>query len=137
MTTKEWLNRAKKIEGKIKQLEIARQKAKELAYNITSYSESERVQTSRKNSSEEKFTRLAEYSRLIDEQITESLTMREEIITAIKNIKNPVYEQLLIAKYINGDGWEKIAEDLNYSDFWVKTRLHSDAIREIEKYINH
>ena len=131
-TTKEWLNNARKLSDEVEQLKYAKEKAYNDACRTSIGYGDERVQTSKINSSEQKFTIYAEYSSLLSQKIEELEKYQTRVLMAIYLIDNVVLRTLLIARYINCKTWEQIAEDMGYSDKWVKTGLHSKALKALE-----
>lgn len=134
MTVKEYLLRGRKLNDEVEQLKYARRQALELACGASVGYDVEKVQTSQVNTVEKKFIAYADYSKLLDEKIDELSDYRAKMLKLINKLENTTYRTLLIARYINCKTWELIAEEMSYSDVWVRTRLHSDALQELEKY---
>lgn len=134
MTVKEWLNRGYKLDKEINALLEEREKTFNEACKMSAPpSDNERVSGTHANSTEEKYIRYAEYSRMIDSRIDELYAVKQEILTAITAVNNNTYRTLLILRYIRFKTWEQIAEEMNYSDVWVRTKLHSKALHEVSK----
>lgn len=55
-----------------------------------------------------------------------------EISRAIQKVENYAYQDLLVKRYILGETWEKIAEDMNYSEQHIH-RLHGEALKKFQK----
>lgn len=55
-----------------------------------------------------------------------------EISRAIQKVENYDYQDLLVKRYILGETWEKIAEDMNYSEQHIH-RLHGETLKKIQK----
>ena len=55
-----------------------------------------------------------------------------EISRAIQKVENYDYQDLLVKRYILGETWEKIAEDMNYSEQHIH-RLHGEVLKKISK----
>lgn len=55
-----------------------------------------------------------------------------EISRAIQKVENYDYQDLLVKRYVLGETWEKIAEDMNYSEQHIH-RLHGEALKKISK----
>lgn len=126
-----WLNRGWKINCEIEQLIRAKEKSFELACRVNSDRSGERVQESKKNTSEDKNLTYAEYSRLLDSKIDDLYKIKMEIQEAINQVDNSIYRALLTARYINFKSWEQIAVDLHYSYYHVVKHLRVKAIRSI------
>ena len=125
MTTKEWLSRAVLIEEEIQSL-----KSEMDSLILPSGGSGERVQSSGKNSTENRFVSYAEYSRELKKQIDKLYEIKREIMEVISKVKDNTSRVLLIKRYINGQTWEDIADEMYYSDKWVRTKLHSKALAE-------
>ena len=112
------------------------EKAKARAYDIavgTAAELTEKVQESRGNSVEDRLVTYADYCRRIDEHKTELLKILKEIMEAIMKVEDGRLRALLIGRYLSFMSWEQVAEEIGQSDRWTRTRLHGDALREIEK----
>lgn len=134
MTVKEFLQKGRKLNFEIQSLKNARKEAYYLATGITQDYSSEKVQTSKGNSSERKFIAYLEYSEKLDIKITELMEYRSKMLELINNLEDSTYRTLLISRYISCNTWERVAEDIEYSDVWVRTKLHSEALKEAAKY---
>ena len=133
MTTEERLQKAQKLNDEVEELKYAKEEAFDSACDITAHMEDEKVQTSKENSFERRLIAYADYSKLLDERIFELICYRTEILRRINMIEDTNLRTLLIARYINCKTWEQIAEDMGYSDKWVRTSLHKRALAEAEK----
>lgn len=112
------------------------EKAKARAYDIavgTAAELTEKVQESRGNSVEDRMITYADYCRDIDKHKTELFKILKEIMEAIMKVEDGRLRALLIGRYLSFMSWEQVAEEIGQSDRWTRTRLHSDALREIEK----
>lgn len=136
MTVKEFLQRGKNLNVEAEQLKSAKKRAWDMACGITVSTESEKVQTSTDNSVEKKMIEYAEFSKMLDIKIAELIEHQKKMLQIINKIDNTSYRTLLIARYINCKTWEQIAEDMGYSDKWVRTSLHGRALTVCGKYFN-
>lgn len=134
MTTKEWLNRGYRIDTEINALIKERDKALLAATSATVNPGSERVQTSRRNTSEDKFVNYAAYEETINKRIDELYAVKNEILQAINEVKSDTLRKLLILRYIEFEKWGAIAEKLHY-DKRQAYRLHGKALRDVEKIL--
>ena len=133
MDIKEWLKRARALDREVKELREATMKSLSIAQGLgVDYSE-ERVQTTKGNGAENKFITYTDNVLLLERKIEELERYRGEVLKAIYNIDDSVYRTLLISRYINCKTWERIAEDMGYSEKWVKTGLHSKALKALEE----
>lgn len=131
MTTKEWLNRGREMDKEINALLEEKEKAFSRACSATAPTDHERVTTTRRNTSEDKFAQYAEYERRIDRMIDKLFQIKQEIIAAIECVNEPVYRTLLIKRYLNFKTWEQIAVEMNYS-YRQTVRLHGKALQEVK-----
>ena len=132
MTIKEWLNRGYKIDKEIKLLE----EEKRIAFDrLTSFGrpDGEKVKCSSGNTTENKLISYATYDEKIEQRLNELYAAKEEILCAINKIDNSILRQLLVLRYLRYKSWENISEIIGYSSKWTRTRLHSDALKAIEK----
>lgn len=136
MTAKQWLERGRNLNNEIETLLTAQQRALELACKTSSGSTDDKVQTSRRNTSEERFISYADYERLINEKIDKLYQVQREITDAIYRVDNSTLRTLLVERYINFNTWEQIAVNMNYNYRWI-LRLHGRALQAIESHIPH
>ena len=136
MTSKEWLNRGYKLDKEINALLKEQSAALTRATGSTCGTSAERVQTSRRNTTEDRFINYASYSELIDNRIDELYAIKQEILSAINKVDDAVLRTLLIEKYVNFHTWEQIACNMNYSYVHVVHNLHPKALNAISKIVN-
>lgn len=136
MTAEEWLNRGYKLNETIKLLDKAKMRAYDIAVG-TAIELKEKVQESHGNSVENKLVTYADYCRDIDKHKTELFRILKEITGVIMQVEDGRLRALLICRYLSFMSWEQVAEEIGQSDRWTRTRLHSDALSEIEKIREH
>lgn len=136
MTIKEWLNRAHQLDKEIKALLNERNSMFDKATGVNYDTKNEKVQTSIRNTTEDRFVNYAAYSQLIDKRIDKLYAVKLEIISAINKVDDTILRTLLIEKYINFKTWERIASDMNYSYVHVVHNLHPKALNYIAKIVN-
>lgn len=134
MTAKDWLQRAMYTDNEIKQLIAERDRAFVKATSPNQNIGGDKVQTSRRNISEEKFSSYAAYSELIEKRIDELYKIKYEILQAINSLDDSILRSILIARYINFKTWEEIAENLHYACRHIM-RLHAKALIKINDVI--
>ncbi len=132
MTTKEWLNRAQNIDREIGFLLRERKRAFDRATSITSRLNATCV-TSTKDP--HKYDAFVEYDMMVDAKVDELFAVKQEIQKAIFTVNDRTLRELLQRRYINGERWEKIANDMNYSYRHTIMELHPKALAEISKHI--
>lgn len=149
MTAKEWLNRARLLDVQITALEKEKQWALERATGTTCIPKAEPyvipgqtsnytamdIQSSSYNSGEARIVDYADYSMRLTAMEYELLKIKSEITEAISQVENGLLRTLLFLRYIRFMPWEKVAEEIGMSARWVRTRMHSKALSEIEKII--
>ncbi len=81
-----------------------------------------------KRENSEGFFVYTDYKRLLDKRISELTRYRMNVLEVINGVSDTVLRTVLIARYINCKTWEQIADEIGYSDKWVRTRLHERAL---------
>ena len=114
-------------------LEEEKIKAFEKACSVTSKPSDDKVQTGRKNSSEDRFINFAKYSIMINNRIDELYAIKKEILQAINNVDDGTYRTLLIERYIQFKTWEQIAVDMNYCYKHIVHTLHPKSLKLIKE----
>ncbi len=135
MSTKEWLSRAWKIDNEITALERELLSAKERMLSVTAHYSDIKVQTSKGNKTEDATLKYIEYKNKLECRIDALYAVKCEIADAISKVDNPTYKTLLTLRYLQFMTWERIAEEMDLSDKWVRTKLHSDALHEVSNFI--
>ena len=79
---------------------------------------------------------LADAEEEIIELRSEAWSIRMEIVRTLNRIQSPEYNTLLYLRYIEGKTWEQIAVEMHYT-FRHTTRLHGDALREVDAILAH
>lgn len=95
----------------------------------------DRVQTSGpKDRLSETFARIDDLERKINARINDLIRLKEDTLKVIYQISDKDQQNVLIARYVQGEQWEKIAVDLNFSIAQVY-RLHGKALVNFGKMI--
>ena len=131
MTPKEFLQKGRKMNFELNELIRARDKAFAKACASAVAYDSEHVQTSPGNIAENKFINYADCKAVIDRKTDELYAYRTKMLNLIGTIDNTVYRAILIARYINCDTWESIADRFKFKDVRHIYRLHGKALRQI------
>lgn len=88
----------------------------------------DKVQTSGpKNALEETIAKIVDLEADINSWIDELVQQKADAISRIRNISDYDQQNILIARYVEGDKWERIAVDLNVSIAQVY-RIHGAAL---------
>ena len=64
----------------------------------------------------------------------EAWDIRREITRTIRKVENAECQEVLRERYIEGETWERIAEEMNYSVRQIHN-IHGKALRAVEKII--
>lgn len=95
----------------------------------------DRVQTSGpKDRMAETFARIDDLERKINARIDELIRLKADACDKISQIEDQDQQNVLMARYVQGERWEKIAVDLNFSIAQVY-RLHGKALVNFGKMI--
>ena len=62
--------------------------------------------------------------------------LTQKFLTALDKIEDIKYRELLTYRYLCGNTWEQVAEQMNYSYMHVLIRLHPKALKLIENMNN-
>lgn len=127
MTPKEYLSRARGIEGEIRQLERMRLAAYERATGCTA----PLTLAPAHGQGDDPATAYAHYDGLLRDKIAELQRIQREIETVIERIENRSYRELLRARYLEGLTWERIAVDRGCSYQNVVQFLHPKALATV------
>lgn len=88
----------------------------------------DKIQTSGpKNTLEETIAKIVDLEADINSRIDELVQQKADAINRIRNISDHDQQNILIARYVEGDKWERIAVDLNFSIAQVY-RIHGAAL---------
>lgn len=133
MTKKEWLGRYNSLQGDIERTENEIQRWRAKAENMTRLLSDMPKGGQGRNQLEDAVCAIYELEQELSGRILESIAVRKEIEMAIEAVQNPVYRDVLKRRYIDGDKWEKIAVDINYSYRHLVHVLHPKALRMVNK----
>lgn len=136
MTTKEWLNRAYKLDNEIDMLIEEREQSFNRACGVSgNSSEGERVQASKRNLTADWTIAYIEYTQKIEQRMTELWEVKGEIFDIISKVENNTLRQLLICRYIKFMTWERVAERLEFRDVRHIYRVHKKALKKAGEVI--
>ena len=132
---KEYLSQIKKTDRLIDRLLAVVQP---LRFGLTSQSyelQPDRVQTSGpKDRLAETFAQIDDLERKINARIDDLIRLKADVCDKIDQIPGKDQQNVLIARYVQGERWEKIAVDLNFS-IAQAYRLHGKALVNFGKMI--
>lgn len=135
MTDKELSQRAKEYFAQIRKTDRLIQRLTDtvntLRSGLTSQSyelKPDKVQTSGpKDTLGETIAKIMSLEDDINTRIDELVTMKGDALNRISNISDKDQQNILIARYVSGEKWERIAVDLNFSIAQVY-RIHGAAL---------
>lgn len=132
MTKKEWLGRYRNLQGDIERTEAEIQRWRAKAENVTRLLSDMPKGGQGRNQMEDAVCAIYELEQELSGRILESIAVRKEIEAAIEAVKNPVYRELLKRRYIDGDKWHSISQQMGYDIDHVRKYLHSKALNVIK-----
>ena len=132
MSVKEWLLRAWKIDNEITALERELFSARERMLSVTAHYSDIKAQTSQGNAVEIASVNYIEYKDQLMERIDNFFAIKREVAHAMSKIGDSACRTLLELRYLQYLTWERIAEEMNLSDKWIRTKLHSKALNAME-----
>lgn len=140
MTDKELSQRAKEYFAQIRKTDRLIQRLTDtvntLRSSLTSQSyelKPDKVQTSGpKDTLGETITKIISLEEDINTRINELVEQKADAMRRIQNVPDQDQQNILIARYVNGEKWEKIAVDLNFSIAQIY-RIHGAALLDFIK----
>lgn len=140
MTDKELSQRAKEYFAQIRKTDRLIQRLADtvntLRSGLTSQSyelKPDKVQTSGpKDTLGETITKIISLEEDIKTRIDELVEQKADAMRRIQNVPDQDQQNILIARYVNGEKWEKIAVDLNFSIAQIY-RIHGAALLDFIK----
>lgn len=137
MTGKEYLFQLIKIDEYINALLAEKQTAFDEATHITPMLKGDvRVQTTDKNSQEQKMIRVCEYDLMIDREIDRLVDLKREAMEILQDMGCQLHKTILIYRFFRNMPMEKIAETLGYERTSV-FRHYAEALNEFEENMQH
>lgn len=132
MTIKEYLSQAYRIDQRINSKLDQVQSLRELTVKATStLSDTYSSGNGNKQNMEGVIVKIIDLENEIDEEIDKLVDLKHEIVSLIKQVKNPEYKTLLELRYLCFRTWEQIAVEMRYDLSWIH-RLHKKALIEIK-----
>ena len=71
------------------------------------------------------------------EKIQDIEIIKKKILKIIMSVKNPMFQYLLIERYINFKSWDFIGEKIGYSGKHTRCNLHAQALKEVDKVLKN
>lgn len=90
----------------------------------------DRVQTSSKADAADIIAKVIDTEEKLAQRRAYALRLLMEIEEVVGKVEDPTERRLLHLRYIQGEKWERIAEDLGRTERWVY-RLHGRALKAV------
>ena len=130
MNAKEFLMRGINLERRVDTIKDQIEHYKSLVNNCTvTYSDSPKS-TASNYKLEECTQKIMDLQSELCEAVADLVDVTCDIARTISKVENYDYEDLLVKRYVLGEPWEKIAEEMNYSEQHIH-RLHGEALKKI------
>jgi DNA-directed RNA polymerase specialized sigma subunit len=130
MTAKEflwqYLNAQREIDAKLDKI----RKLREQATKITTTLNPDKVQSTQGNNMERAIMQIIEMSEEIEGSVNLLRETQKRVNEAIQGVGDSLQRTVLYRRYINGEKFEEIAVNMNYSYKQV-CRIHGKALDEI------
>ena len=130
MTTKEYLNQYKRMMEEVRCLDV---EIEELWTQLTSATSNNDGMP--KGTVQDRQTKLHAImadklqTKRSKKQVAEEIMA--EVLQTIDKVTDPNHRQLLFERYIQDKEWKDIAEDISYTEEYVRGELHGKALNDI------
>jgi len=131
MTVKEYLQQYRDADREINTKLEQIQRLRELATKTTQTLNPDKVQTATENKTEIIVSKIVDLEQEINIEVDQMIALRDLVESTIGQVTDSVQQIILRRRYINGERWEKIAVDLNYTYRHV-TRIHGEALLSVK-----
>lgn len=130
MNAKEFLSRGINLERRVETITDQIEHYKSIVNKCTvTYSDSPKSTTSSYRL-EDCTQKIMDLQSELCEAVADLVDVTCDIARTISKVENYDYEDLLVKRYVLGESWEKIAEEMNYSEQHIH-RLHGEALKKI------
>ena len=130
MNAKEFLSRGINLERRVETITDQIEHYKSIVNKCTvTYSDSPKSTTSSYRL-EDCTQKIMDLQSELCEAVADLVDVTCDIARTISKVENYDYEDLLVKRYVLGETWEKIAEEMNYSEQHIH-RLHGEALKKI------
>ena len=130
MNAKEFLSRGINLERRVETITDQIEHYKSIVNKCTvTYSDSPKSTTSSYRL-EDCTQKIMDLQSELCEAVADLVDVTCDIARTISKVENYDYEDLLVKRYVLGEAWEKIAEEMNYSEQHIH-RLHGEALKKI------
>lgn len=132
MNAKEFLSRGINLERRVETITDQIEHYKSIVNKCTvTYSDSPKSTTSSYRL-EDCTQKIMDLQSELCEAVADLVDVTCDIARTISKVENYDYEDLLVKRYVLGEPWEKIAEEMNYSEQHIH-RLHGEALKKISR----
>lgn len=129
MNAKEFLSRGINLERRVETITDQIEHYKSIVNKCTvTYSDSPKSTTSSYRL-EDCTQKIMDLQSELCEAVADLVDVTCDIARTISKVENYDYEDLLVKRYVLGEPWEKIAEEMNYSEQHIH-RLHGEALKK-------
>ena len=130
MNAKEFLSRGINLERRVETITDQIEHYKSIVNKCTvTYSDSPKSTTSSYRL-EDCTQKIMDLQSELCEAVADLVDVTCDIARTISKVENYDYEDLLVKRYVLGEPWEKIAEEMSYSEQHIH-RLHGEALKKI------
>ena len=131
MNAKEFLSRGINLERRVETITDQIEHYKSIVNKCTvTYSDSPKSTTSSYRL-EDCTQKIMDLQSELCEAVADLVDVTCDIARTISKVENYDYEDLLVKRYVLGEPWEKIAEEMNYSEQHIH-RLHGEALKKFQ-----
>jgi DNA-directed RNA polymerase specialized sigma subunit len=134
MTNKEKIEKLKEYTHLCKELDILMESYMNLRMKLMSPKipelKHDRIQCTLTDITTENLAEMCDLENSINQRRTEIINARLVIERAIENVEKAELRKILYVRYVKGEKWEKIANEMNYNWRTVH-KLHSRALSQI------
>lgn len=136
MKAKDYLGQIRKLKRliRVKEEQITELRESLLFLSAITY-DREKVQTSPGDTLPDQVGKLVELENEYKRTVEAYQRKKDEILKMIASLDNPLYEHVLILRYVNGCGLEEIADDLTHDYSYIR-HVHGWALLEIQKKLD-
>lgn len=135
MTVKQYLNRAYRIDSRINAKLEQVVSLRDLTTKATStITDMPRSASPNPHAMQNIIDKIVDLENEINEDIVGLVTIKQEVVSAIKRVDHAEYQVLLELRYLCFKSWSQIAEKMEYEISWVY-RLHQKALETVKKNI--
>lgn len=134
MTIIDFLRQPQKLDLQIRNKLIERQQYQDIALGITASMEGGRVSASgSKSKMADAVDRLVDIEAEVDALVDRLIDTKKEVITAIEQVDNPIWYNMLHMRYIQYKSLQEIADHYRKDYDWAKANMRKarDVVQQI------